>query len=139
MTSVNARALDMIIYPDFDTDKLDTRSYSSPPDILLLRSAQVKCALKAMWSSTASSLGNNNDPVFANNFFLDHPLHERKETLLNLVGGKIEKIDDFIIPLNQLRATFYLTGSNGKKVRALMTLTPTQPPLVQALDLTLEE
>ena len=152
MWSVNATALDMIIYHPFEgVDEgervLMARCYTQPPSALALRAIQVKREISMLWcnedklKTLSDSDGWNRNDIFAENFFLDHSLRSRHEELLNLmakVGGGFSSISD-IVPLNQLRASFVLTGIAGKKINVLFTLTPTQPPKVQSLNFTLVE
>jgi CubicO group peptidase (beta-lactamase class C family) len=77
--------------------------------------------------------------VFADNFFLDKPLDQRKAEATHLFQklGKINEVSD-LTPLNQLRGSFIISGENGH-IRVFFTLTPRNEAYIQQLNLILED
>lgn len=73
--------------------------------------------------------------IFAENFFPDRSVELRRRDAQDLFGnvGKITSVGE-LIPENQLRGTFRLTGERGA-IDVFFTLTPETPALIQQLDL----
>jgi len=73
--------------------------------------------------------------IFAENFFLDRSLELRKTASQELFNqaGQILNIEE-LIPENQLRGRFDITGEHAK-IRVTFSLSPENPPLLQELKL----
>jgi len=73
--------------------------------------------------------------IFAENFFPDRSIALRRQEAQALFStiGKVTSVGE-LIPENQLRGTFRLTGERGA-VDVFFTLTPETPALIQQLDL----
>lgn len=84
------------------------------------------------WSA-AESTG-----IFAENFFPDKSLRHRKAAsdLIFKQIGPIKEISA-IVPENQLRGTFYLTGAQGK-AKVFFTLSPEREARIQQLDISIQ-
>lgn len=69
--------------------------------------------------------------IFAENFFLDHPIALLKKETLELFSGlgKIISSSDLIAE-NALRGSFIMKGERGE-LRVSFSLTPENPPLIQ--------
>ena len=78
-----------------------------------------------------------NNPLFAENFFLDKDLPDRRQAAQALLAqaGKIISISE-LEPENQLRGRFRLRGERAE-VEVFFTLSPENPARVQQLDLKL--
>jgi len=76
-------------------------------------------------------------PIFAENFFLDHSVEALKKQTreLFLKAGKIVSISE-IVPENQLRGSFVMKGEKAA-LKIKFTLTPTNPPQIQAFEIKL--
>ena len=75
--------------------------------------------------------------IFADNFFLDEPLEQRKSRAIRLFEetGKIQEISE-LSPLNQLRGSFILSCQR-KNIRVFFTLNPQKEAFIQQVDLVL--
>lgn len=73
--------------------------------------------------------------IFAENFFPDRSVTLRRQEAQALFSkiGKINSVGE-LMPENQLRGTFRLTGERGA-IDVFFTLTPENPALIQQLDL----
>ena len=73
--------------------------------------------------------------MLAENFFLDlSPEAWKKKTqAIFEASGKIKSVGD-LVPENQLRGYFEMTGEKGK-VKVFFTLSPERDPKIQQLDL----
>lgn len=73
--------------------------------------------------------------IFAENFFPDRSVALRRQEAQALFStiGKVTTVGD-LMPENQLRGTFRLTGERGA-IDVFFTLTPENPALIQQLDL----
>lgn len=73
--------------------------------------------------------------IFAENFFPDRSVALRRQEAQELFSsiGKVTTVGE-LIPENQLRGTFRLTGERGA-IDVFFTLTPETPALIQQLDL----
>ncbi len=85
------------------------------------------------WDNAESSA------MFAINFFLDNPLEKLKADTKQLFAsaGKIINVGD-VVPENQLRGHFVITGEN-KSIKISFTLTPHKEPLIQAYEIKILE
>lgn len=123
MTLVNSMAADLLL----DTAQIKPRTLPPSP-ILVQRAAQL-----------ATLIQNWNDPAagdaLASNFFLDRDQTDwvAESTELLAKTGKITGTTP-VVPLNQLRGTFYLMGEHGH-IEVFFTLMPEAVPRVQALTL----
>ena len=91
----------------------------------------LKVILEQHWSITNSQ----NTTVFAENFFLDQSLEQRKSSSEELFkeAGKIVDVGE-IIAKNQLRGYFDVKGEQST-IRLKFSLSPENPPLIQELKL----
>ncbi len=96
-------------------------------DVLRQRAEQLRALLPDWDGAEASDL-------FAENFFPDTPLEERREVTRELFArtGPIESVSE-VEALNQLRGRFKLRGQAGS-LAVFFTLTPENPPRIQALE-----
>lgn len=78
-------------------------------------------------------------PIFAENFFPDQSLENRRKKAQALFAkmGRLVRVGD-LIPENQLRGHFLIEGEKAN-VDVFFTLTPENPALIQQLDLTERE
>jgi CubicO group peptidase (beta-lactamase class C family) len=85
------------------------------------------------WSEAAQTSG-----IFAENFFNDQSLELRRESARELFekAGSIVAVGN-MKPLNNLRGTFVVEGTRAS-VEIWFTLTPENPPLIQALRMKLQ-
>ncbi len=123
MGSVNWAVLDTLIR----SADLKPRQLPVSP-ILAQRKAEL-VKLLPDWTNAERS------GIFAENFFPDRSVALRRQeaqALFNTIG-KVTSIGE-LIPENQLRGTFRLTGERGA-VDVFFTLTPEIPALIQQLDL----
>lgn len=99
-----------------------------PSDILNRRKAQI---IKLLPDFDGAKQSN----IFAQNFFMDYFTDklqaDAKEAFAK--AGKIVRIDD-LVPENQLRGYFIMEGERAN-IRISFTLTPENPPLIQAYKL----
>lgn len=107
--------------------KLKPRQLPVSP-ILSLRKAEL-VRLLPDWKGAETS------GIFAENFFPDHSLENRRKATQALFSkiGKVVRVSD-LIPENQLRGHFLIEGEQGN-VDVFFTLTPESPALIQQLDL----
>ncbi len=126
MGSTNAKALDTLIYI------ANLKSRILPVSTILQKRQNEIVELIQSWSSERQSL-------LAENFFLDQSLDSWKKATTKILeeSGKIIKVNEFT-PENQLRGAFLIEGEK-KNIEVFFTLTPEQTPLIQQLDLTLQE
>lgn len=75
------------------------------------------------------------NPIFAENFFPDHSLENRRKAAQALFSklGKVVRVGE-LIPENQLRGHFVIEGEQGA-ADVFFTLTPENPALIQQLDI----
>jgi len=78
-------------------------------------------------------------PIFAENFFPDQSLENRRKKAQALFSkmGRVVRVGD-LVPENQLRGHFLIEGEKAN-VDVFFTLTPENPALIQQLDLTERE
>jgi len=122
--AVNARVADLLL----DRAKLPRRALPPSP-ILRTRAAQV-AELVRTWDAALAAR------IVAENFFPDRSAaawREQARTTLAKAGDVLTAGE--IVPENQLRGTFPLTGEKGR-VDVFFTLTPEKEPRVQELRLT---
>ncbi len=122
--AIAARMADLLI----DRAKLPRRALPPSP-ILRTRAAQV-ADLVQTWDAALA------ERIVAENFFPDRPAATRRDearATLAKAGGPFTV--GAVVPENQLRGTFALTGTNGR-VDVFFTLTPEKDPRVQELRLT---
>ncbi len=125
MTGINTLVLDsLVIRAGLPASRVTVSG------ILKERSRQLAELLPA-WNGAETS------GIFAENFFPDKSLQLRKETD-GIVFKKIGSIRDIsaVEAENQLRGTFYITGTSGK-ARVFFTLSPEKEALIQQLNVTL--
>ncbi len=124
-TAANFAALDTLVA------LAGLRPRPTPAAAVLTQRQAELARLLPDWNTPATN------PVFAENFFLDETLAERRQAAQALFSqaGKILSVSE-IIPKNQLRARFHLVGERAT-VEVFFTLTPENPARVQQLDLRL--
>lgn len=125
-SSVNAIALDTLIAI------ADLKPRSLPPSKILEQRKSELAEVLTGWEE--GKLG-----IFADNFFLDGPLKQRKANakLLFEEAGTIQEISA-LTPLNQLRGSFILVGEKNS-IRVFFTLNPQKDALIQQVSLSLLE
>jgi CubicO group peptidase (beta-lactamase class C family) len=103
-----------------------------PSKVLTTRKDQLLKILPA-WADTTAHR------VFAENFFMDQSLERWKKTTAEVfqAAGAIQSTGD-VIPENQLRGTFTLTGEK-KNIAIFFTLTPEAGARIQELSIELVE
>ena len=123
MGAVNWAVLDTLI----QSAGLKPRQLPVSP-ILAQRKAELVKLLPDWTNAERSS-------IFAENFFPDRSVVLRRQEAQALFStiGKVTSVGE-LIPENQLRGTFRLTGERGA-VDVFFTLTPETPALIQQLDL----
>ncbi|NEU69507.1 serine hydrolase domain-containing protein [Spirosoma agri] len=121
--TVNWAVLDTLI----SMAKLQPRQLPVSP-ILKQRKAEL-VRLLPNWTNAEKS------PIFAENFFPDHSLENRRKAAQALFEkiGKVVRVGE-VVPENQLRGRFLIEGEQGN-VDVFFTLTPENPALIQQLDL----
>jgi CubicO group peptidase (beta-lactamase class C family) len=124
-TAANFAALDTLIA----LAKLRPRGVGASPIL-----AQQKAKLAKLlpdWNTTADN------PLFAENFFLDYDLAARRQATQALFAkaGRILSVGE-LMPENQLRGRFQLVGERAT-IEVFVTLTPENPARVQQLDMKL--
>ena len=126
MGSTNAKALDTLIYI------ANLKPRILPASTILLQRQNEVVELIQSWPPEKQSL-------LAENFFLDQSLYSWRKATTKILeeSGKIIRINE-LNPENQLRGTFVIEGEK-KNIEVFFTLTPEQTPLIQQLDLTLQE
>jgi CubicO group peptidase (beta-lactamase class C family) len=124
-TAANFAALDTLIA----LAQLRPRGVIASP--VLMQQKDKLAKLLPDWNTTADN------PLFAENFFLDHDLAARRRDTQTLFAqaGKITSIGA-LVPENQLRGRFRLVGERAT-IEVFFTLTPENPARVQQLDLKL--
>jgi CubicO group peptidase (beta-lactamase class C family) len=123
MGSVNWAVLDTLIR----SAGLKPRQLPVSPMLAQRKAELVK--LLPDWSNAERS------GIFAENFFPDRSVALRQQEAQALFStiGKVTSVGE-LIPENQLRGTFRLTGERGA-IDVFFTLTPENPALIQQLDL----
>jgi len=123
MGSVNWAVLDTLIR----SAGLKPRQLPVSPMLAQRKAELVK--LLPDWSNAERS------GIFAENFFPDRSVALRRQEAQALFStiGKVTSVGE-LIPENQLRGTFRLTGERGA-IDVFFTLTPENPALIQQLDL----
>jgi len=113
-------------------DKLITSTPRSN-DTLSIRSFQL---LDCISKSFDDKISNE---IFSLNFFLDKPkrLWIKDTEGIRDILANISTVSR-VIPENDLRGTFEVTGTNGKKVKVYFTMTPENPPRIQTLKLNIK-
>jgi CubicO group peptidase (beta-lactamase class C family) len=126
MGSTNAKALDTLIYI------ANLKPRTLPVSTILQQRQNEIVELIQSWSVEKQN-------ILAENFLLDQSLEAWKKATTKILGeaGKIIRINE-LIPENQLRGIFVIEGEK-KNIEVFFTLTPEQIPLIQQLDLTLQE
>lgn len=126
MGSTNAKALDTLIY------MANLKPRALPVSNVLQQRQNQIVELIQSWASEKQN-------ILAENFFLDQSLESWKKLTTKTLeeSGKIISVKE-LVPENQLRGTFVIEGEK-KNIEVFFTLTPEQSPLVQQLDLTLQE
>ena len=126
MGSTNAKALDTLIYI------ANLKPRILPASTILLQRQNEVVELIQSWPPEKQSL-------LAEKFFLDQSLDSWRKATTKILeeSGKIIRINE-LNPENQLRGTFVIEGEK-KNIEVFFTLTPEQTPLIQQLDLTLQE
>ncbi|MGA0560586.1 serine hydrolase domain-containing protein [Larkinella sp. VNQ87] len=122
MGSVNWAVLDTLI----TTAGLKPRAI--PASSILKQRKTELLSLLPDWQKAAES------GIFAENFFPDQSLEDRRKTVQALYAkaGKIIRVGE-LIPENQLRGRFLLEGETAN-IDVFFTLTPENPALIQQLD-----
>lgn len=123
-SSINAIALDTLIaIADFKPRSLKASS------ILEQRKSEL-VEILTEWEE--GNLG-----IFADNFFLDEPLEQRKSAAKRIFeeAGAIQEISE-LTPLNQLRGSFILSGQKSN-IRVFFTLNPQKEAFIQQVNLVL--
>ncbi len=100
-----------------------------PVSDILRRRAEQLVALLPDWGGAEAS------GIFAENFFPDHPVAERREETRDLFrqAGDILSVDP-VQPRNQLRGTVKVHGRHAT-LEIFLTLTPENPPLIQEFEI----
>jgi hypothetical protein len=126
MGSTNAKALDTLVY------MANLKSRRLPASSVLQQRQNEIVELIQSWASEKQS-------ILAENFFLDQSLEAWKKATSIILeeAGNIISVKD-LAPENQLRGAFVIEGEK-KNIEIFFTLTPEQTPLIQQLDLTLQE
>ena len=124
-TAANFAALDTLIA----LAKLRPRGVGASP--ILAQQKDKLAKLLPDWNTTADN------PLFAENFFLDNDLVARRQATQALFAkaGRILSVGE-LIPENQLRGRFQLVGERAT-IDVFFTLTPENSARVQQLDLKL--
>lgn len=122
MGTVNWAALDTLI----STAGLKPRQI--PVSRILEQRKAELIQLLPDWNRAAES------PIFAENFFPDQSLENRRKAVLDLYAkaGKIVRVSE-LVPENQLRGRFLIEGEKAN-IQVFFTLTPEIPALIQQLD-----
>ncbi|PAW93526.1 serine hydrolase [Mucilaginibacter sp. MD40] len=104
-----------------------------PPSKILTQRRDELVKLLPNWSN-AQATG-----IFADNFFMDYFPDKLKAEATDIFtkAGKIVRVGE-VVPENNLRGYFILTGEKGK-VKVSFTLTPENPPLIQEYHIGLVE
>ncbi|HSI76175.1 MAG TPA: serine hydrolase domain-containing protein [Lunatimonas sp.] len=143
------------IYPDFGVGivSFSNRTYGAPSSIngialdtliaiadLKPRSLPTSKILEQRKSELAEVLTGWEEGklgIFADNFFLDEPLEQRKTNAKRLFdeAGTIQEISE-LSPLNQLRGSFLLIGQKNN-IRVFFTLNPQKDAFIQQVKLDL--
>ncbi|MBK5280211.1 MAG: beta-lactamase family protein [Bacteroidia bacterium] len=124
--STNAKALDTLIY------LANLKSRTQPVSPILLQRQKEIMELLPSWPSERFN-------ILAENFFLDQSLESWKNASTKIFqeAGKIIAVND-MNPENQLRG-YFVVECEHKNIEVYFTLTPEQAPLIQQLDLTIQE
>lgn len=124
MSRVNQRVTELLL----DRARLAPRAL--PTSAILSQRTRELRNLLPDWPNAEAS------PLFAVNFFLDRSIESlrRRSRELFKQAGPIQSMTD-LQPENELRGKFTLHGSRGS-VEVFFTLTPENPPRIQAVDLT---
>lgn len=124
--STNAKALDTLIYI------ANLKSRTLPTSTILEKRKTEIVELIQSWAIEKQN-------ILAENFLLDQSLESRRKATSKILeeSGKIISVKE-LIPENQLRGTFVIEGEK-KNIEVFFTLTPEATPLVQQLDLTIQE
>lgn len=75
--------------------------------------------------------------ILADNFYLDKPKRLRQneyKIILEKIGNTISIVNE-VVPMNNLRGTIRVQGGNGKQMKVFYTMTPENPPKIQALEI----
>jgi len=143
------------IYPDYGIGivSFSNRTYGAPSSInaialdtlvaladLKPRSLRASSILEQRKSELINVLSDWEEDklgIFADNFFLDEPLDQRKTNASRIYeeAGPIYEISE-ITPINQLRGSFILRGEN-RDIRVFFTLNPQKEAFIQQLNLVL--
>ena len=126
MGSTNAKALDTLIY------MANLKPRTLPVSSILQQRQNEIVELIQSWPTEKQN-------VLAENFFLDQSLESWKKATVKILdeSGKVISVKK-LIPEDQLRGTFVIEGEK-KNIEVFFTLTPEQTPLIQQLDLTIQE
>ncbi len=126
MGSTNAKALDTLIY------MASLKPRTLPVSTILKQRQNEIAELIQGWPEEKQN-------ILAENFFLDQSLEAWKKTTSKILdeSGRIIQVKE-VIPENQLRGTF-LIECEKKDIEVFFTLTPEHTPLLQQLDLSLQE
>jgi hypothetical protein len=99
-------------------------------DVLSIRSFQLLNCLRNGFDDQTSG------EIFSSNLYLDKPQRlwlEETEQIRKILND-MESVSR-VLPENNLRGTFVVTGKSGSKVKVYFTLTPENPPRIQTLKL----
>jgi CubicO group peptidase (beta-lactamase class C family) len=123
MSRIDVRVLDTLILA------ANLQKYTPPPSAILLKRQQELMTFLPGWKNAVSS------PVFAENFFLDNliePLTQQTRAAFEAIGT-VKEVKT-IVPENNLRGSFEVTGSKGQLI-IKFTLSPEADPKIQAFSI----
>ncbi|MEP7268120.1 MAG: serine hydrolase domain-containing protein [Saprospiraceae bacterium] len=126
LSTINLKVLDTIIR------SANLKPYTIPVSDILNQRKNELVKLLPGWSE---NIDIHAEKIFAENFFMDQSSSIWKKTAATAFAqiGAIMKVTE-LRPVNQLRGDFDIIGDKGK-LNIFFTLTPENPPLIQALQI----